>query len=163
MFKNVQFDVNGRPLLKTLSSDGRHFTMLGGPSFVAADGTEYVAPDDGTATSDGASTPPILWTLFGREFLAPFGIYWPAVYWHDGGYQNWLMIRQADGTLKRANLTKEQSDKLCLEIMEALKVPWLIRDDIYEGVVLGGAMAFSDDRKNALAINLATLAQPQTA
>ena len=143
-FEHCDLDANGRPLLLVRSSDGRHFELLCAFDYVARDGTRYRAPIG--AKSDGASTPPELWSLMGEQWLAPFGTYWPAVFIHDGGYQNWLQRVGLDGNVSQANLTKDQADELCKEIMELLNVKVGECCAIYEGVHEFGWRAFREDR-----------------
>lgn len=146
-FEKCDLDAKGRPLLVVRSSDGRHFELLCAFDYVARDGRRFRAPIG--AISDGASTPPELWTLLGQQWLAPFGSYWPAVFIHDGGYRNWLELVTADGKASPANLTRDQADELCKEIMELLDVPLGERCAIYEGIHLLGWSAFRQDRKAA--------------
>ena len=89
-FEHCDLDSNGRPLLVVRSADGRNFELLCSFDYVARDGRRFRAPIG--AVSDGASTPPELWTLLGQQWLAPFGTYWPAVFIHDGGYRGFVPI-----------------------------------------------------------------------
>lgn len=143
-FKNCDLDSAGRPLLVARSSDGRHFELICSFDYIAKDGRHFRAPIG--ARSDGASTPPELWTLMGEQWLTPFGTYWPAVFLHDGGYQNWLQLVDDAGRVRQANLTKDQADELCREIMEELCVSLGQRTAIFEGVHLLGWRAFREDR-----------------
>ena len=83
--------------------------------------------------------------------MPPFGRYWPAAYFHDGAYQNWLLLVNADGVCRQADLTKDQADDLFAEIMEVLNVKELERAAIYEGVHEAGWSAFREDRQAAAA------------
>jgi len=155
-FEHCDLDENGRPILAVKSSDGRHFELLCSFDYVAGDGRRFRAPIG--ATSDGASTPPELWSLMGEQWLAPFGTYWPAVFIHDGGYQNWLqLVDHSDNispaNISPANLTKDQADELCKEIMEVLNVKIGERSAIYEGVHLLGWRAFREDREAAATVS----------
>jgi len=148
-FEHCDLDSNGRPLLVVRSADGRNFELLCSFDYVARDGRRFRAPIG--AVSDGASTPPELWTLLGQQWLAPFGTYWPAVFIHDGGYRNWLQFVADDGTVSLANLTRDQADDLCKEIMEVLNVSIGERSAIYEGIHMLGWRAFREDRVAAAA------------
>lgn len=143
-FERCQLDPNGRPFLVAKSSDGRHFELVCSFDYVSRDGTRYRAPIG--AKSDGASTPPELWCLMGQQWLAPFGTYWPAVFIHDGAYQNWLQRVDKNNVIQAANLTKDQGDELCKEIMEVLGVALGERCAIYEGIHEFGWRAFREDR-----------------
>lgn len=134
-------------MLVVRGSDGRHFELVNSFDYVARDGRRFRAPIG--AKSDGASTPPELWSLLGEQWLAPFGTYWPAVFIHDGAYQDWLQLVDPHGNVSPAKLTKDQADELCREIMEILGVSLAQRAAIYEGVHLLGWRAFREDRKAA--------------
>ncbi|MGB7767441.1 MAG: DUF1353 domain-containing protein [Verrucomicrobiia bacterium] len=143
-FENCDLDANGRPILVTKSSDGRNFELVCSFDYLARDGTRYRAPIG--ATSDGCSTPPELWSLMGKQWLAPFGTYWPAAFIHDGAYRNWLQRIDDAGRVQTANLSKEQSDNLFAELMELLGTSIGERSAIYEGVHELGWRAFREDR-----------------
>lgn len=151
-FKNCEFDPAGRPLLKVKTSDGRNVILLETISYIAQDRTEYIAPVG--VFSDGASTPPIIWSFLGHEFLPPFGLYWPGTFFHDGAYRGWLLIRDVTSGLRPANLTREQSDNLLLEIMTCLGVPILAKEEIYQGLRAGGSFSFNEDRKREVVASL---------
>ena len=144
MFEHCEFDSNGCPILQVKGSDGRHFELTQSLDYVARDGRRFRAPIGGK--SDGCSTPPEIWSALGLTWLPPFGRYWPAAYFHDGAYQNWLLVVNAEEICSAANLTKDQSDDLFLEIMEVLNVKLLERSAIYEGVHEAGWRAFREDR-----------------
>ena len=148
-FQNLPFKVS--------SVDGRNFVLLADVFYISADGTRYCLPAG--ASSDGASTPPEVWPI-----LPPFGKYWPAAYLHDAAYRNTLLVYAhpsrpssvalappsptplGEGIWVRAALAKEKCDALLLEAMESLGVGVVERQTIYEGVVLGGAASFDQDR-----------------
>lgn len=144
-FEHCLCDLDGCPILQVKSSDGRHFELTRDFDYVARDGRRFRAPIGGK--SDGCSTPPEIWNAMGVPWLPPFGKYWPAAFIHDGAYQNWLLVVNAEGICSAANLSKDQADALFLEIMEVLNVKLLERCAIYEGVHLCGWRAFRDDRE----------------
>ena len=125
--------------LTVKTSDGRNCVLLEplvyfSPQF----GQTFRAPVG--AKTDGASTPPALWTT-----LPPFGVYWLAAVIHDAAYQDTLQVfTGTDWT--RARLTKDQADNLLKEAMDSLGVSERESIVIYEGVHFGGADAFRDDR-----------------
>lgn len=122
------------------TSDGRNFTFTAPVTYCARDGRLFRIPEG--ATTDGASTPPILW-----QTLPPFGAYWRAAALHDAAYRNTLQKQNDTGTdWIAANLTKDECDALLLEAMELDGVDAVQRDAIYEGVHLGGFEAFKEDR-----------------
>lgn len=85
-------------------TDFKQFKLLEAVRYGAADGTLYELPK--YAPSDLASTPEAIWGP--PLYLPPCGWYGPAVYGHDCAYQNTLLIVEADGTKRKANITKEQ-------------------------------------------------------
>lgn len=113
--------------IKVETSDGRNVIVLEPFDFVDSKGNKYTVPA-GT-TSDGASTPRLLW----RE-LPPFGVYWLAAVFHD-----WLF--------RDTKFPEHQCNALLLEAMVSLNVPLLERQAIFEGVSLGGWASFAEDRK----------------
>lgn len=128
-------------------TDFKQFKLLKSVDYGALDGKVYRLP--AFAGSDLASTPPAVWGP--PLYLPPCNWYGPAVYGHDCGYQDTLVIVQEDGTTRKAALTKEQCDALCLEMMHALKPnPTALESAqmqaIYDGVSLGGWHAFKEDR-----------------
>lgn len=129
--------------LEVASSDGRNFTLLKEVVYTAADGTVYIMPVG--ATSDGASTPSIVWPL-----IPPFGIYWKAAFLHDCAYRNTLGVddkSKANPQIIPANLPKCDCDALLCEAMESLGVGKTRIDEIYEAVVVAGTSSFDSDRK----------------
>jgi len=132
---------------KVTTLDGRNFILAEDAFYTAANGSVYKMPVG--ATTDGASTPPILWENFGMEWLPPFGSYWRAAVLHDCAYRNTLQVEclamGAEAWMKAA-LTKEQCDNLLREAMESLGTHNLTIDEIYEGVVNGGQSSFDADR-----------------
>lgn len=145
-FENCEVK-NGRPQLLVKTTDGRHFELLASLDYVARDGRRFRVPMG--ATSDGCSTPPELWALMGKQWLAPFGTYWPAAVIHDAAYRNSLRLVTNDGVGSPANLAKDECDALFLEIMEYLGTSVGERSAIYEGVHLLGWGAFREDREAA--------------
>jgi len=120
--------------------------------------------------SDLASIPQPLWSTG----LTPFGSWARACIPHDGGYQDWLeklvagpmderleqsrkLRSQAEWLLSQAaeieascwtlaDLSKDDSDSMLLDLMTADQVPDEPKKLIYEGVHLGGWKAYRDDR-----------------
>lgn len=129
-FQNLPFQV--------ATVDGRNFNLLANIYFTAKDGKRYCIPTG--ASSDGASTPPEIWTL-----MPPFGRYWPAAFLHDAAYRNTLLMWNGSAWVK-AELPKAICDDLLKEAMESLGVGFAEREAIYEGVVLGGKSSFDSDR-----------------
>jgi len=109
------------------TKDGRNFTALESFGFLSKSGELVTVPAG--ATSDGASTPRILW----RE-IPPFGLYWLAAFLHD-----WLY--------RCSQKPKEECDNLLKEAMESLGVSEFETVTIYEGVHWGGQDSFNEDRK----------------
>lgn len=137
-FDSIQF--------KTLS-DFTQWKLLEAVRYGAADGTLYELPR--YASSDLASTPMAVWGP--PLFLPPCGWYGPAVYGHDCGYHDTLLIVNPDGTTRKAHLPKAACDTLCLEMLHWLKpnpteLEALQIGAIYHGVSLGGWHAFKEDR-----------------
>lgn len=113
--------------LKVSTSDGHNIVLLEAFTYTANDGTVYTIPA-GT-TSDGASTPPVLWPT-----IPPFGAYWMAAVCHDHWYRD-------------TELPKDLCDDLLREAMLTLGVPHFEAETIYEGVHLAGWASFDGDRK----------------
>lgn len=107
--------------------DGRNFTLQEPLVYVSKAGETIIVPP--SAESDGGSIPRLLW----RE-LPPFGDYWLATYLHDYLY-------------RKTQRSKEECDNLLLEAMESLGVNIIVRNLIYDGVVVGGGPAFEEDRQ----------------
>ena len=99
------------------------------------DGRVFVVPRG--ASTDGASTPALIASL-----LPPTGDYWQSAVLHDSAYQNTLLTNLGG----KASLSKDECDLLLKEAMELSGVDALIVDTIYEGVRIGGAHAFKEDR-----------------
>jgi hypothetical protein len=112
--------------IKVETSDGRNFVLLEPVVYVTGFGAHLTIPA-GT-TSDGASTPALIWSA-----VPPFGLYWPAAYLHDWLYRATLM-------------PKPECDDLLKEAMLSLGVDSELVDVVYEGVKLGGQSAFDADR-----------------
>lgn len=132
--------------LDVRTHDGRNFVLLADADYQAADGTLYRMPAG--ATSDGASTPPILWSKFDRDWIPPFGSYWLAAVLHDCAYRKTLL--RFDGVWINADLPKDKCDALLREAMESLGTHALTIDEIYHGVVICGLGSFEADRKAAI-------------
>ena len=122
------------------TADGRQIALLEDLIYVTKKGVILKMPNG--SPSDGASTPRAIWQL-----IPPFGPYWLGTVLHDGAYRNILWQLNADGTWTLITLTRDESDDLLLEAMESLGVDLLLREAIYEGVHLGGGVAFDDDRR----------------
>jgi len=141
---NVGFQSKG---FKVYSTDGHNFILLEDIQYMSRLGVLYILPAG--ATSDGASVPQVAWNI-----LPPFGSYWKAAYLHDCAYRNTLLL--ADKSV--ANLTFEQSNDL---LKEAMEVDGETEDitifNIYEGVALGGRVAFDGDRAAGAASYMADI------
>lgn len=129
--------------LVTFSADGHNFGLYLPSDYVDSNGVLYRMPAG--ATSDGASTPPILWAQAGIEWLPPFGSYWRAAYLHDTAYRDTLLIWNGVSFI-HATLPKASCDALLREAMVSLGTHSLTVDLIYKGVVDGGASSFEADR-----------------
>lgn len=112
--------------LKVQTSDGRNFVLLEPFSYTSSAGVIITVPAG--ATSDGASTPREIWAL-----IPPFGTYWMAAFLHDYLYRS-------------TNFSKNECDDLLRDAMECLGVDLIEREEIYEGVHLGGNSSFVSDR-----------------
>ena len=126
---------------KVATSDGRNFELLEDAEYLSRGLVLYRIPQG--ATSDGASTPRGTWNA-----LPPFGDYWRAAVLHDAAYRGTLQVFDGNG-FSAANLSKADCDNLLLEAMQLCGVDELTSRTIYEGVHLGGASSFTEDRKTA--------------
>ena len=126
---------------KVETCDGRNLVFIGHLLF-DWNGKTYRVPIG--AKTDGASTPRVIW----RE-IPPFGVYAPAAWAHDAGYQDTLEVMQPDASWIKASLTKDQCDQMLNDLMACLGTPEYERITIYEGVHLGGGFAFQADRDEA--------------
>lgn len=79
--------------------------------------------------TDLASVPKVFWNI-----IPPMGKYSKAAVLHD-----WLYACQV--------FSKIETDGIFLEAMEALGVPAIERDTLYEGVKVGGAEAWLEHQK----------------
>ena len=127
--------------------DGRDWRLLTPIAYRSRDGRIFIIPRG--ASTDGASTPAMIANL-----LPPFGAYWQSAVLHDSAYQNTLLqwpfpdppdFGQPFVKVK-ACLTKDACDLLLKEAMELSGVDATTVEIIYEGVRLGGASAFKEDR-----------------
>lgn len=111
--------------LAVRTSDGRNVTLLEPLIYTHDDGIVTTIPAG--STSDGASTPQLVWSLG----FTPFGIGWRAFVLHDYLYrQTWLPRDYCDGAL--------------LEALKSLGA--MDAQIIYDAVRVGGEMAFNADR-----------------
>ena len=113
--------------MKVSTDDGHNFTLLQPCNYLCRSG-ELITIPAGT-TTDGASTPQAVWNV-----LPPFGAYWKAAVLHDYLYR----------VTKRP---KHECDDLLKEAMESLGVDEPEILTIYAGVVVGGEVAFEEDRE----------------
>ena len=113
--------------LKVSTPDGRNFILLESFIYKRKDG-QIISVPAGT-TSDGASTPSILWPT-----IPPFGVYWKAAFLHDYLYRD-------------TECPKNFCDETLLEAMEELGVGEVESKAIYEGVHLFGWSSYEGDRK----------------
>ena len=133
-------------LFKTIS-DFQQFKLLEEIRYGATDGTQYLIPL--YASSDLASTPQAVWGAL--LFLVPNGWYAVSAFLHDSAFQNTLLVEDANGIRRLANLTEAQANDLLLEAMHWQKptptdFERLQMNAIYEGVAIGGWNAFKEDR-----------------
>jgi len=113
--------------IQVSTKDGRHVVLMEPLVYVTNTGEVITVPAG--AESDGCSTPQAVWNL-----LPPFGLYWKAALLHDYLY-------------RKTTRLKDECDLLFLEAMASLGVDLITREAIYEGVHLGGSLAFDDDRR----------------
>lgn len=113
--------------LKVETDDGLNMSLLEEFSYTTAKGEVIVVPVG--SLSDGASTPRALWVS-----LPPFGRYWMAAFLHDYLY-------------RKAHYPKKFCDDTLYEAMIYLGVDQVTAHTIYNGVALGGFLAFEMDRK----------------
>jgi len=117
------------------NQDGRNFKLLTPIVYKSRDGRVFIVPRG--ASTDGASTPALIASL-----LPPTGDYWQSAILHDSAYQNTL---ETDSGAKAA-LSKDECDYLLKEAMELSGVDAVTAETIYEGVRIGGWLAFKADR-----------------
>lgn len=120
--------------------DGREFTIEEPIDLASDTGARYRVPAG--AVTDGASTPALLWVR-----LPPFGPYWLAAVIHDSAYRGTLLRQLENDQWAPAMLNKPQCDALFLDCMAALGVDFETKNELFEGVHIGGWKAFNDDRK----------------
>lgn len=113
--------------LYVTTKDGRNVTVIEPFTFTRSDGQVITVPFG--ATSDGCSTPPILWPT-----IPPFGAPWLACVVHDECYRN-------------TERTKHDCDLFLWDAMLVLGVESRMRDAIYEGVKWGGGWAYETDHQ----------------
>lgn len=132
---------NAEPLL-VRTADGHNVVLQEPLVYHSTQGHTYRVPAG--ATSDGISTPPILW-----QRLAPFGPWWYPGVLHDSFYRNTLEMQAIDGTWAKVTLTKEYSDWLFKDAMLNNGVLEIDANIIFEGVNLCGTHAFNEDRNGS--------------
>lgn len=93
------------------------------------------------STSDGISTPPVLWLS-----LPPFGNWWYPGILHDAFYRNTLEIQDVDGGWHKCDITKDYADWLFKEAMLLNDVSESDAEIIFQGVAQFGRHAFKVDR-----------------
>ena len=130
-----------RPILKDGLPDGRNVLFLEPVVFVrATDMRRFRIPVG--ATTDGASTPGIVWPILPPEGRS----YWLATALHDACYRGTLETSDDGLYWVAANLDQQASDDLLLESMIALGVDHVTRETIYQALRAFGAKAFREDR-----------------
>lgn len=127
MDRNTGFSVKD---LHVEESDGKDVTLLEPFTYTTLEG-EVITVPVGT-TSDGASTPAILWPV-----LPPFGTYWMAAFLHDYLY-------------RCSNFPRSKCDGIFREAMGRLGVGWFRRNVIWLGVRVGGWLPYNGYRKGRL-------------
>jgi len=121
--------------------------LLEAIDYVAIDGTRYRIPK--YQSTDFASIPKALWGP--PLFLIPTGFWSLPTIAHDAMYRNTMLTVDSDGTMRTANLLRQQCDDLCLEMMHSI-VPQASlfekaqMEAIFHGLVFGGWHAFREDR-----------------
>ena len=110
------------PDLKPLPPDFRTFRLRAAITYDLDDGYRIVVPVG--FVTDLASIPRIFWAIW-----PPAGQYSPAAIVHD-----YLYFKK--------RLTRKESDKVFLEAMKRLCVPWHRRTLLYMGVRAGGWLAW---------------------
>jgi hypothetical protein len=121
------------------SGDGRNFVLVDNLYYIAEDGTKYRGMVG--ATTDGASTPQIVWSKF-----PPFGQYWLAAIFHDFLYRAAVEIwSESEQRWVRTQVQKDVADRLLLEAMNGLGVDHNTQWTIYNAVKDFGDSSFSDD------------------
>ncbi len=130
------------------SQDGRNWKLLTPMVYKSKSGRIFIVPRG--CSTDGPSIPSILFSL-----LPPTGDYYQSCILHDSGYQNTLLEWPSNTLLpdfkqpyaaSKANLSKSECDSLLKEAMELSGVDEITANIIYQGVNLGGATAFKEDR-----------------
>jgi len=109
--------------------DGRNVVLIQPLIYITNNGEVITVPVQ--ATSDGASTPPFIWSIPG---LAPFGAHWLGAVVHDWLYR---------GTQE----PKDFCDNIFKEAMLSCGVGEVEAETIYLAVKFAGEKAFEDDRK----------------
>lgn len=122
-----------------MHSDGRNCTLLEPLVYLANDGTWYRVIVG--ATTDGASTPQIIWNKF-----PPFGKYWLPAVLHDGSFCCTLEQKLGnDGIWQRVQLTEPQANDLINESMASQGVNEADRFVIYNALKAFADTAYSQD------------------
>ena len=129
--------------LNVASSDGQNVILLEPLIYVRKDG--ITIRNRAGATSDGLSTPRIVW-----DILPPFGKPWFSGIIHDGGYRGTLEILTPAGNwmpLPLAYCDEAYCDSLIKEAMESQGVNALEVETIFVALKECGWRAFDEDRK----------------
>jgi len=139
-FKTVDFEV-------ICSTDFSVSKLLKAVDYMAVDGTVYRIPF--CQPTDFASIPKEFWGA--PLFLIPYGWWSLPAAGHDALFQNLMLIVNADGTTRLANLPEDKCNALLLEMMQAIKpnpteFEKLQMDAIIKGVVDFGWHAYKQDR-----------------
>lgn len=115
------------PHAVVITSNGRDVVLISPLAYLTNAGELIVVSVQ--STSDGASTPPFIWSI-----IPPFGKHWLGAVVHD-----WLY--------RCTTKSKEYCDNIFYEAMISMGVSSLEAKTIYEAVKLAGGHAFADDRK----------------
>lgn len=123
----------------TLSLDGQFFQKMDDDYYLSKDGRLYKLPKN--AKSDGISAPALA-ALAGRGHG---GKDWAAGWFHDGCYQNWLLVWNGTGWVP-ANFTQAQSDPMLKECALACGDTEAEANTLMWAVQAFGRRAFDEDR-----------------
>ena len=124
--------------LEVRTRNGRDCALLTEKQILDDRGNLYRMPVG--ATSDGASTPRLVWSV-----IPPFGPWWPAAFLHDQCFRKRLEILTTAGWTV-CDFSQDESDDFINAAMFACGVDELTRAIIYKALRAFGASAFREDR-----------------
>jgi hypothetical protein len=126
--------------IDTRSSNGRDDTFLSELHFRDINGNMFKIPIG--STTDGGSTPRIVWVVPGFE---PVGAHYFEYALHDAAYRGTLLIRHGI-EYKPANLTRLQADRLLDRALELRGMSSWKRAAVYRTLRATGWKAFNNSR-----------------